>query len=78
MQEIVNQRQTYHMHALLLDETLHSTSWDTAMRVVVSSVGAANAHVLVVLNGVHRESLDDFVLILALLIEPCDVREVRF
>ena len=48
------------------------------MRVVVSSVGAANAHVLVVLNGVHRESLDDFVLILALLIEPCDVREVRF
>jgi hypothetical protein len=58
------------MHALLLDEALHSTSGDTTVRVVVGSVSATNTNVLVVLDRVHRESFDDLVLVLALLVEP--------
>jgi len=64
------------MHALLLDKALHSTSGDTTVRVVVGSVSATNTNVLVVLDRVHRESLENLVLVLALLVEPCRARDI--
>lgn len=57
------------MHILLSCETLQTTPGDRAVNVSVLA-RATDPDVLVVLDRVHRESLDDLALVMTLSLEP--------
>jgi hypothetical protein len=64
------------MHVLLSNKSLQTPFWEHTVRVVVSGVGAADSRVLVILDRVHRQSLDDLALVATLCLEPYSLDQV--
>jgi hypothetical protein len=61
------------MHVLLSNKPLQTPLGKHAVRVIVSSVGATDSRVLVILDRIHRQSLDDLALVATLCLEPYSI-----
>jgi hypothetical protein len=69
--------QTHNMHVLLSNKSLQAPFRKHTVRVVMSGVGAADSRVLVILDRIHRQSLDDLALVATLCLEPYSIDRGR-
>ena len=63
-------RRAYDVDVLLRGESLQTTFRQHTVRMAVGSIGTTDSDILVVLNRVHRQSLEDLALVVTLSLEP--------